>query len=137
FLVLALLPAVCEELAFRGFILQGLLRGFRPWTAILLSAFLFAVYQMNVFQLLPHFVFGVVLGLLAVRSGSVWPAMLFHLLYHCLVLTAAVLAKPEAEEIELYRLAFSGVCAVVAGLGLWAFWRYAPRTLGEGASVQE
>src|SRR6185312_15950448 len=41
FLVMAVLPAFCEELAFRGFILMGLLRAFRPFTAVLLSAFLF------------------------------------------------------------------------------------------------
>jgi sodium transport system permease protein len=86
FLVLAVLPAVCEELAFRGFILSGLLRGLSPRTAILLGSFLFAVYQMNVFQFLPYFVFGLVLGLLAVRTGSVLPAMLFHLLHNFLVL---------------------------------------------------
>src|SRR5262249_30246445 len=37
FLALAVLPALCEELAFRGFILTGLRTRFRPWTAILLS----------------------------------------------------------------------------------------------------
>ena len=61
-LVLGLLPALCEELAFRGFILTGLSRRFRPWTAVLLSSFLFALYQMNVFQFAPHFIFGVILG---------------------------------------------------------------------------
>ena len=36
--VLALVPAVCEELAFRGFILQGLRTGFRKSSAVVLSA---------------------------------------------------------------------------------------------------
>src|SRR5262249_30234387 len=45
-LVLALLPAVCKELAFRGFILSGLSRRFHPWAAVFLSAFLFALFQM-------------------------------------------------------------------------------------------
>src|SRR5262249_34133401 len=40
-LIVVVLPAVSEELAFRGFILRGLRRRFRPWTAILLSSFLF------------------------------------------------------------------------------------------------
>jgi sodium transport system permease protein len=100
FLVLAILPAVCEELAFRGFILSGLLRGFPPRTAVLLGSFLYALYQMNVFQLLPYFVFGVVLGLLVLRSGSVLPAMLFHLLYNSLIL-APVIVLGLFEDLRL------------------------------------
>src|SRR5262249_218377 len=61
--VLAVLPALCEEIAFRGFILSGLRRRFRPWTSILLSSFLFALYQMNVFQFVNHFALGILLGL--------------------------------------------------------------------------
>ena len=80
--VLAVLPALCEELAFRGFILNGLRRRFHPFTAVFLSSFLFALFQMNVFQFAPHFVFGVVLGLIVVRTGSVAPAMVFHLVYN-------------------------------------------------------
>ena len=59
---MAVLPALCEELAFRGFILTGLRRHFRPWTAVFLSSILFALFQMNVFQFVPHFILGVVLA---------------------------------------------------------------------------
>src|SRR5262249_34575865 len=76
--VLALLPAVCREVRSRGFILSGLRRRFRPWTAIVLSSLLFALYHNHVFMLLPLFVLGVVLGVLAVRSGSIWPGVLLH-----------------------------------------------------------
>lgn len=136
FLVLAALPAVCEELAFRGFILQGLRRGFRPRTAILLSAFLFSLYQMNVFQFLPHFVFGAVLGLLTVRSGSLWPAVLFHLVYNSLVMAPTILPgvfgslaglAPEGElppRLLALRLLLSAGCTVAASVGLYAIWRY-------------
>jgi sodium transport system permease protein len=81
-LVLMLLAPVCEELAFRGFILTGLRQRFHPWTAILLSSLLFAVSHLNVFQFLPTFILGVVLGLVATRSRSVLPGVLFHLLYN-------------------------------------------------------
>jgi sodium transport system permease protein len=128
-LVLALLPALCEELAFRGFILQGLLRGFRPWPAILLSAFLFALYQMNVFQFLPHFVFGVILGVLVVRSGSVLPAMVFHLVYNSLLLAPAVLPGvlgqlvPSAQAPTVARLAVALVSATVACAAMYVIAR--------------
>jgi sodium transport system permease protein len=92
-LVFVLLPAICEELAFRGFILNGLRSRLHPWTAILISSFLFAIYHLNVFQALPAFVLGVVLGMLVVRSGSVLPAMLFHLLYNGLLVGVALLPQ--------------------------------------------
>jgi sodium transport system permease protein len=82
---LSLLQAVCEELAFRGFILSGLSRRFRPWTAVFLSSFLFALFHMNVFQFVPHFALGVVLSTLVLRTGCVLPAMVFHFTYNGLV----------------------------------------------------
>jgi sodium transport system permease protein len=77
-ILVALLPAVCEELAFRGFILSGLLRRVSPATAIVLSAFLFGFFHINPQQLLPATILGCVLGLIATRSGSLLPGILFH-----------------------------------------------------------
>jgi sodium transport system permease protein len=84
-LVLAVVPALCEEIAFRGLILSGLGRRFRPRAALLLSSFLFAVYQMNVIQFAPHFLLGVVMGMLTLRSRSVLPAIVFHVVWNMLV----------------------------------------------------
>jgi sodium transport system permease protein len=126
FVVLALLPAVCEELAFRGFILTGLLRSFRPWPAVVLSALLFAFYQLNVFQAVPHFVFGVVLGLLAVRSGSVLPGMVFHLVYNTMVIAPALLPGLFEEsallDSPLARLVIALGCALAAAAVLAGVW---------------
>ncbi len=123
FLVLAVLPAVCEELAFRGFILGGLRRRFRPWTAVLLSSFLFAVFHMNVFQFVPTFALGVVLGLLTVRSGSVLPAVLFHLLHNTLLLAPICLHglgfSGEGVPSAPLRTALAVVCALSAVPILW------------------
>ena len=89
---MSLLQAVCEELAFRGFILSGLRRRFGQWRAVFLSSFLFALFHMNVFQFVPHFALGVVLGTLVARTGSVLPAMLFHFTYNCLVYACLTIA---------------------------------------------
>ena len=132
YLVLMVLPAVCEELAFRGFILMGLLRVFRPFTAVLLSAFLFSLYQMNVFQFAPHFVFGIVLGVLVVRTGSVLPAILFHLVYNSLLFGPILFPElsgafgPMAQstpEVGPLRLGLSALGVVLVGSGLVWLWR--------------
>ena len=82
-----LIPAICEELAFRGFILSGLERGHRTRSAILLSALLFGFLHvlLSLFQqLFNATLLGIVLGLLAVRSRSILPGILFHFLNNAL-----------------------------------------------------
>jgi sodium transport system permease protein len=88
--VFALLPAICEELAFRGFILSGLEHRRRTRSAILLSALMFGFLHvlLSLFQqLFNATVLGIVLGLLAIRSGSLLPGVIFHFLNNALAVT--------------------------------------------------
>jgi sodium transport system permease protein len=137
-LAVAALGALAEELAFRGFILSGLRHRLRPWTAVFISSFLFGLSQMNVFQFVPHFVAGVALGFLVLRSGSVLPAMLCHLAFNLLVLGPD--AFPAAFEplgyakvgVEgspgLTALAAAGLLGTAALL--YGVWRWAPAADG-------
>src|SRR5262249_16581663 len=79
----AVIPAVCEEFAFRGFILSGLEHGHKTRTAIVLSAVLFGFMHvlLSLFQqLFNATLLGLVLGLLAVRSRSIVPGVVFHMI---------------------------------------------------------
>ncbi|MAF26827.1 MAG: ABC transporter permease subunit/CPBP intramembrane protease [Gemmatimonadota bacterium] len=81
-LLMAISPAICEELVFRGVVL-GLLRRIMPdRRAILVSAFYFAVFHLSVFRFLPTFLLGLAMGALAVRTHSVLPSMAFHAFYN-------------------------------------------------------
>jgi sodium transport system permease protein len=133
FVIFVALIPVGEELAFRGLILGGLQRRFTPWKAIVLSAFLFALYHMNVFQFVPAFLMGVVLGLLAVRSRSIWPGVLLHALNNGISMGLIFL------EPALNRLGYTDisvlptdwvrwiVCALCVPLALLILWRLASR----------
>jgi len=79
---LALAPGVCEELTFRGFVLNGVLRSHRVGGAIFISALLFAAVHLNPIQFPNALVLGLLLGLLAVRSGSILPGILFHAIHN-------------------------------------------------------
>jgi sodium transport system permease protein len=81
---LAVAPGLCEEIAFRGFILSGLLRSARPAVAIVLSSIAFGVAHMVPQQVFNAILLGLVLGLLAVRSGSLLPGILFHFAFNSL-----------------------------------------------------
>jgi sodium transport system permease protein len=110
-LVFAVIPSITEEVAFRGYILSGLERGHRTRTAILISAFLFGFLHVLISlfnQLFTATLLGVVLGLLAVRSRSLFPGILFHLVNNGLgVVLAFWTASPSGGAVT--RLLFRDV----------------------------
>ncbi len=97
-LAIALAPAICEELAFRGFILSGLQRSGRNWLAIMISAVVFGLIHMIPQQQFNGALLGIVLGLLAVRSGSLLPAVLFHFINNGLQVAQSRLPQSALEE---------------------------------------
>ncbi|HEV3342797.1 MAG TPA: CPBP family intramembrane glutamic endopeptidase, partial [Pirellulales bacterium] len=76
--VFALTPAVCEELAFRGFMLSGLRHLGHKWQAILISSIFFGVTHQVFHQSIVACVMGLVLGYLAVQTGSLLTCVVFH-----------------------------------------------------------
>ncbi len=81
-LAFSIAPGICEELAFRGFILSGFSRSGRMGLAIVMSSVLFGVMHMFPQQVFNAALLGLVLGLLAVRSNSLLPGILFHIMYN-------------------------------------------------------
>ncbi|MDR2090256.1 MAG: CPBP family intramembrane metalloprotease [Clostridiales bacterium] len=74
--LVAALPAVFEELTFRG-ILLGAYKD-NPKTGVLLSAFLFALMHMNIQQFLYAFVGGIVMGYVVIKTRSIVSSMIIH-----------------------------------------------------------
>ena len=75
---LALTPAFVEELFFRGFVLNGLRGSLGVVAAVILSAVAFAMFHHSVHRLVVTGTLGLLYGLLAVRSGSIWPSIIAH-----------------------------------------------------------
>jgi sodium transport system permease protein len=88
-LVMALTPAICEELAFRGFILSGMRHSGHKWGAIIGSALFFGAAHGILQQSMSAAVLGVLLGYLAVQTGSLLVTIVFHFLYNSLTLLTA------------------------------------------------
>ncbi|HTI51730.1 MAG TPA: ABC transporter permease subunit/CPBP intramembrane protease [Planctomycetaceae bacterium] len=88
-LTFAVAPAICEEIAFRGFILRGFSRGGRVALAIGLSSLGFGIMHMVPQQVFNATLTGLVLGLLAIRSRSLFPPILYHFINNSLVVTHA------------------------------------------------
>ena len=77
--MIAFIPAVGEELLFRGVVL----RLFKEWTknvhiAVIISAILFSALHLQFYGFLPRFFLGVILGYSFAWTGSLWIPMLIH-----------------------------------------------------------
>lgn len=86
-LVLAITPAICEELAFRGFILSGLRHLGHKWAAIVVASLFFGAVHGLVQQSLSACAVGIAIGYIAVQTGSLLPCLIFHATYNSLSLT--------------------------------------------------
>ena len=87
--LLALVPAICEELAFRGFILSGLRRMKSPLMAVLVSSLFFGIAHTVLQQSLTAFALGLVIGYISIKTRSIYPCILFHFVHNSLQLSAA------------------------------------------------
>jgi sodium transport system permease protein len=87
-LVFAVLPAICEELLFRGFLLAGLRESLRPLTVALVVGIFFGLFHMQIDKIPVHTLLGVLLAAVVLRGGSIYPAMLIHIANNGLALAA-------------------------------------------------
>jgi len=103
-LVMAVLPAVCEELAFRGFILSGFRHLGHKWRAIVYASLFFGITHAVFQQSLIASLVGVVIGYLAVQSGSLLPCIVFHVVHNTLMLASTQLPDGLCRRWEGLRL---------------------------------
>jgi sodium transport system permease protein len=77
-LLMALVPAFCEELAFRGFIFGGLVRERGKLRAVVLTAVMFGISHGVLQQSIAASLMGLLLGWITLRTGSILPCILIH-----------------------------------------------------------
>ena len=92
-----------EEMLFRGIILYGLERNYKPWIAIFVSALLFALFHLNPWQFPATFLLGLILALMRIRTKSFIPCILGHSIHNFLVFLA-VTYEAEYTAIEQLKL---------------------------------
>lgn len=77
---IALVPALCEEVLFRGYIMRAFENSWGIIKAVLISGLLFGLFHLQLQNLLPLATLGVALAVMTWLSGSIWPAVLAHLI---------------------------------------------------------
>lgn len=81
-LVGAAVPALFEELMFRGVILQRLRVVLAGPLAVAVQAMMFSVMHVDAVYLLPHFAFGCLAGFLRIAARALWPCITMHFLWN-------------------------------------------------------
>lgn len=125
-LVVALLPAIGEELLFRGFVMGTLKNRCRPVTAVLVTTLIFAAYHMSLIKMFTIGIVGLGLTLAAYKTGSIAASVCVHFINNLLSVLITkypnqmqkvlpVLFKERLSVSELFLLAV--VVIIGASLG--------------------
>lgn len=93
---IALIPSICEEVLFRGYVQRSLERSWGILPAILVSGLLFGLFHLQLTNLLPLAGLGILLAVLTWKSGSLLPAMTAHLVNNGGAVLLAVIAPDLA-----------------------------------------
>lgn len=121
---MAVLPALLEEMIYRGYILRTL-RPYGNWYAILVSALLFGLMHGNLRQIPFAFIVGLVLGFLYVSTNNIWIPIAVHFTNNAISVLMEYFAFSLAEEWRdfyyacvIYGLILIGVlCTLILFLG--------------------
>jgi len=93
--VVALIPAIFEEIAFRGVIFKAYEK-LGTKKAIVISAFLFALMHINIQSLVGTFILGLVLAYLVYKTNSIFSSMIGHFTNNAfIVFITYISSKPK------------------------------------------
>jgi len=99
--IMAFLPALCEETLFRGGFQNFLTRATRiPWLSIGIVSIMFSLLHFSYFGFLPRLALGIMLGVVYHCSGRLWLCILAHFLNNALALTVMYAYKLQGKTLE-------------------------------------
>lgn len=102
-LIVAVIPAIAEEIFFRG-CLQNFVRMcfYNLHVSVIFTAIIFSAIHGDYFGFLPRFMFGVVLGYAFAYSGNIWVTVLGHFLNNTITILAFYISEKH-PEIEYFK----------------------------------
>ena len=127
-IIIALIPAIGEEMTFRGVLQQSLTRRMNPHVAIILSAAIFSFFHFQFYGFLPRMFLGILLGYMFYITGSLWTSILMHFVNNGSAVALYYLGnKGIIEDAEHWgetqnAWLIVGSAIVTTGLLIWS-WR--------------
>ena len=132
--VMAFIPALCEEMLFRGGLQNFLSRATnKPWVAIMIVSILFSIVHFSVYGFLVRLFLGVVLGLIFHYTKSIWLCIAAHFFNNALAVSSIYFFMNQGTNMEEAMkkdvpAAYWGFLAVPL---LFLLFRSLKKTLGE------
>lgn len=132
-LMMAILPAIGEELLFRGAI-QKILIGWlkNPHIAILVTAIFFSAFHMQFLGFFSRMLLGMLFGYLFYYSKNIWTAIFAHFTNNMLALVLAIVYGAEMSEESFENpyspllIAFSISTFMTSGFLIWVYQKKQP-----------
>lgn len=124
-MIIAVAPALAEELVFRGVIGRGLVARWGLWTGVLVSSVLFALVHFHPVHVIAVIPLGIAMHLVYLATRSFWAPVLLHFLNNTWATVASRLSPPGEVEQALASapsaglLVASGVAVIVLGAFLF------------------
>lgn len=126
FLTVAVAAPILEEVLMRGIVLDGLLRNYSPWKAIVWSAVLFGALHLNPWQFVVGLLMGCALGYLYWKTKSLYLCIFIHFVNNSIGFYLMISYPDMSNLSDLYEL---GTMARVfiflfAAFVIWQSYRF-------------
>lgn len=118
-LLVAVLPGICEEVAFRGLFLQSVIKRYGKLKGAFVAALVFGLFHFQLFRIIPTAVLGLILSTFLLLSGSIFPGMLAHALNNALAVWLAEAGIPT-HRLDVWMYLLSGLLFLGC---LWVVYR--------------
>ena len=117
-LSLTVLPAFIEEIIFRGIVMQSL-RRFGDIFALVASSLIFGIFHLNLIQMPYAFILGLCIGYFVMRTGSLWVAVIIHLVNNSVALAFEIFGGELSENAwYIANLGYNLVCIILSVIAL-------------------
>lgn len=110
----ALFPAVCEEIAYRGVILNGFKKRFPTFIAVVTTSLLYCMLYFSVTQIIPSLCLSMAMGFVAIHAKSIYPSILGHLTFSGFAIIVENIEWFQNKEFSSFESFMLALCSLLA-----------------------
>lgn len=100
--IIALMPAVVEEVFFRGAMQNIFMRWFKiPWLVIFITGFIFSAIHFSWYGFIPRLGLGMILGYIFYYTGNLWYSIIAHFFNNGLMITILYWQYTKEKKIDM------------------------------------
>jgi membrane protease YdiL (CAAX protease family) len=141
--LIAVIPAIAEEMFFRGVLQRLFVRmSRRAWIGILIASVVFSLLHGEMLGFFPRVALGIILGLIYYVSGNLWYAILAHFINNGVQVFLLFLFQKKYITFDISKNEstplVAGIISLAIVIGLFiVFWRFIPRRPAAGLFAKE